>query len=96
MEKQSKTLENQKKLSDLELEKIQKVRQNNNEITNELGQIGVLEFQLEQRKKRAEERFHSYSKEEETLSQELMDRYGPGRIDLENGMYIQNTTQEES
>mgnify|MGYP000344165703 CR=1 FL=1 len=84
----------EEKLSELELEQIEKVRKNNNEISNELGQISIMELQLKQRKEQAEEKFHKYSKEEEELGRDLMDKYGPGRIDIERGVYIKQQSSQ--
>jgi len=84
----------EEKLTELEIEQIEKVRKNNNEINNELGQISIMELHLKQRREQAEEKFHKYSKEEEDLGKDLMSKYGPGRIDVERGVYIKQESSQ--
>lgn len=85
----------ERKLTREELEKIQRIQQLNNQIIVEFGKIEIAQRNLNQRKNRAEGDLEEVRKEEQTLLNELREKYNDGSIDLDRGVFIPTEQKTE-
>ena len=76
------------KLTREELEKLQEIQQKNAALVQELGQIGLMQLNLDKRQENAEAYLDNLRKEESAFAKELEEKYGTGSIDLEKGEFI--------
>lgn len=76
-----------KKLTREELEKIYEIRQKNQTLVQELGQIGLAQINLDKRQEAAEDYLQVLREEEKGFAKELEDKYGEGTIDVEKGEF---------
>ncbi len=76
------------KLTREELEKLQEIQQKNGALVQELGQIGLVQINIEKRQENAEQYLDNLRQEESAFAKELEDKYGTGSIDLEKGEFI--------
>ena len=86
-------MENQK-LTTEEIQRILKTQQDTNDIVIELGQVELALYNLQIRKEGIKLRLDELRKEEIGLGQELTNKYGDGRINLESGEFIPEPTAE--
>jgi hypothetical protein len=86
-------MENQK-LTTEEIQRILKVQQDTNDIVVELGQVELALYNLQIRKEGIKLRLDELRKEELSLGQELTNKYGDGRINLDSGEFIPTTEVE--
>jgi hypothetical protein len=86
-------MENQKLTSE-EIQRILKVQQDTNDIVVELGQVELALYNLQIRKEGIKLRLDELRKEELSLGQELTNKYGDGRINLDSGEFIPTTEVE--
>ena len=87
-------MENQK-LSEEQIKGLNELQQKNQALINELGQISLIEINLEQRREAAEKFLGELRTAEQTLAKELEDAFGAGTIDLNKGEFIPNPSQAE-
>lgn len=76
------------KLTQEELDKLQELSQKNSALINELGNISLIEINLESRKEAASKFLGELREEEQELVKSLEDSYGAGSIDLQKGEFI--------
>jgi hypothetical protein len=76
------------KLTREELEKLQEIQQKNGALVQELGQIGLVQINIEKRQENAEQYLDNLRQEESAFAKELEEKYGTGSIDLEKGEFI--------
>lgn len=76
-----------KKLTREELEKIYEIRTKNQNLVQELGQIGLAQINLDKRQEAAEDFLQTLREEERAFAKELEDKYGEGTIDVEKGEF---------
>jgi hypothetical protein len=86
-------MENQKLTSE-EIQRVLKVQQDTNDIVVELGQVELALYNLQIRKEGIKLRLDELRKEELSLGQELTNKYGDGRINLDSGEFIPTTEVE--
>ena len=79
-------MENQK-LTQEELTTLQELQQNGRIVIEELGQIEVAKFSLEQRKTKAEQFLQDIQKQEQEFVQNITDKYGIGSVNPETGEF---------
>lgn len=77
-----------KKLSKKELEKIQEIQTRTEAVKTELGQLGLAEIDLKNRRTNVESYLNETQELEAKLVKELEEKYGKGSIDLNNGEFI--------
>lgn len=77
-----------KKLQQQELQQIEQLRQKNQAILIEFGQIELIKIDLEDRTKAAKQYLAELREEEQTLAQYLQSTYGEGTVDLDKGEFI--------
>jgi outer membrane receptor protein involved in Fe transport len=80
-------MENQK-LTQEELTTLQELQKNGQIIIEELGQIEVAKFSLEQRRTKAEQFLQDVQKQEQEFIQNTTNKYGVGSINPETGEFI--------
>jgi len=79
-------MENQK-LTQEELTTLQELQQNGRIVIEELGQIEVAKFSLEQRRTKAEQFLQDIQKQEQEFVQNITDKYGIGSVNPETGEF---------
>jgi len=80
-------MENQK-LTEEEIQKLTLLREKSDAITVELGQIEIVKYNIKQKREDAERFLQELKNEEQELSKALIEKYGVGNIDIENGEFI--------
>ena len=81
-----------KKLSKKELEKIQEIQTRTEAVKTELGQLGLAEIDLKNRRTNVESYLNETQELEAKLVKQLEDKYGKGSIDLNIGEFIPTPT----
>jgi hypothetical protein len=76
------------KLSKEELAQIEEIQKRTQAVKTELGQLGLAEIDLKNRKSNVEDYLIETQEIESTLVKSLEDKYGQGSIDLQNGEFI--------
>ena len=76
------------KLDQEDFKKLQTLRDQHNLVVNELGQISLLEINLETRKQQARDYLTQLKKSESIVAKELEDKYGKGQINTDTGEFI--------
>ena len=79
-------MENQK-LTQEELTTLQELQRNGQTIIEELGQIEVAKFSLEQRRIKAEKFLQDVQKQEQEFVQNITNKYGIGSVNPETGEF---------
>jgi len=79
-------MENQK-LTQEELTTLQELQQNGRVVIEELGQIEVAKFSLEQRRTKAEQFLQDVQKQEQEFVQNITNKYGVGSVNPETGEF---------
>lgn len=82
-----------KKLSKKELQKIQEIQTRTEAVKTELGQLGLAEIDLKNRRTNVESYLNETQDLEAKLVKELEDKYGKGSIDLNEGEFIPTPTE---
>lgn len=77
--------ETKKQLTEEELARIQEIKKRMVTATDELGQIGLAEINLEKRRDNVETFLDETKAIEKKLVKELTDKYGNGSINLDTG-----------
>ena len=83
------------KLSQEVINQIKSIQQRNQAVEVELGQIELVKLAVKQRRLNAEQFLIELKDEEKTLAEFLEKEYGKGTIDIEEGIFIPNKSQEE-
>jgi len=83
------------KLSQEVIDQIKSIQQKNQAIEVELGQIELVKLAIKQRRLNAEQFLSELKDEEKTLAEFLEEEYGTGTINIEEGIFISNQSQEE-
>jgi len=83
------------KLSQEVIDQIKSIQQKNQAIEVELGQIELVKLSIKQRRLNAEQFLSELKDEEKTLAEFLEEEYGTGTINIEEGIFISNQSQEE-
>jgi outer membrane receptor protein involved in Fe transport len=86
-------MENQK-LTQEELTTLQELQQNGRIIIEELGQIEVAKFSLEQRRTKAEQFLQDIQKQEQEFVQNITNKYGVGSVNPETGEFIPSLKED--
>ena len=82
-----------KKLSKKELEQIKDIQTRMQAVKTELGQLGLAEIDLKNRRTNVENYLVETQELETKLVKELEDKYGQGSIDIQNGEFIPTQTE---
>ena len=83
------------KLSQEVIDQIKLIQQRNQAIEIELGQIELIKLAAKQRRLNAEQFLIELKDEEKTLAEFLEKEYGNGTINIKEGVFIPNQSQEE-
>ena len=95
------------KFTEEELQSIQNLSVKNNDIVNRFGQLAIAKINLEKQSEAVEEeefKLHeeldSVKKEEQETLQKITDKYGPGSLDPQTGVFtpsveVQPTEEEK-
>lgn len=83
------------KLSQEVIDQIKSIQQRNQAVEIELGQIELVKLTVKQRRLNAEQFLTDLKDEEKTLAEFLEKEYGNGTINIEEGVFIPNQSQEE-
>ena len=75
------------KFSDDELKQISDIRTAYAEITNRFGQIQLTKYNLQKQVEQAEIDFESIKVKEQEVLQKITDKYGPGTLDPNTGVF---------
>jgi len=86
-------MENQK-LTQEELTTLQELQQNGRIVIEELGQIEVAKFSLEQRRTKAEQFLQDIQKQEQEFVQNITNKYGIGSVNPETGEFIPSLKED--
>lgn len=77
-----------KKLTEDELSQIDNISKSRNNLVTELGQIKLMEINLERRHDAAEAFMDKLNTEENELAKYLEAKYGNGSVDIKTGEFI--------
>lgn len=77
-----------KKLETGDLDLLKKLKDANNDLLNELGQIKLIELNLEKRIANAKDYQEKLVEKEIFISKSLEEKYGKGTVDLDTGTFI--------
>ena len=83
------------KLSQEVIDQIKLIQQRNQAVEIELGQIELIKLAAKQRRLNAEQFLIELKDEEKTLAEFLEKEYGNGTINIKEGVFIPNQSQEE-
>jgi len=86
-------MENQK-LTQEELTTLQELQQNGRIVIEELGQIEVAKFSLEQKRTKAEQFLQDIQKQEQEFVQNITNKYGIGSVNPETGEFIPSLKED--
>ena len=75
------------KFSEDELKQISEIRTAYAEITNRFGQIQLTKYNLQKQEEQAEIDFESIKVKEQEVLQKITDKYGPGTLDPNTGVF---------
>lgn len=78
------------KLSEQELQQIETLRQTFAQSVNTLGLIHYQILELQSRKEKVESELLDITKQEQTIYNELVAKYGEGSLSLQTGEFVKN------
>ena len=91
------------KFTDDELKSIQEISQKSNEITNRFGQLAIAKINLEKQSEAVEEEefklheeLEALKKQEQETLQLITDKYGPGQLDPQTGIFTPSVEVQPS
>ena len=91
------------KFTDDELKLIQEISQKSNEITNRFGQLAIAKINLEKQSEAVEEEefklheeLEALKKQEQETLQSITDKYGPGQLDPQTGVFTPSVEVQSS
>lgn len=76
------------KLSQIELQQLDDIKNSRNKIVMEFGNISIIRKQLEDRENAALVQWNSLQSSERTLAKTLEDKYGKGTVNIETGEFV--------
>ena len=80
------------KFTDEELKSIEDIRVKYSEITQRFGQLSLTEYNLELQVKKAHTDFESIRAEEQKVLNGITEKYGPGTLDPNTGVFTPSDT----
>ena len=80
------------KFTDEELKSIEGIRTQYAEITNRFGQITLTKYNLDLQEKQAHKDFESIRGEEQKVLNGITEKYGPGTLDPNTGVFTPSDT----
>ena len=80
-------MENQK-LTQEELQQLNALQQKRDSLMFELSQVGIIKLNLQSREDRVKEFHKELIAEENTVGQQLTEKYGNGSLNLEAGEFV--------
>lgn len=83
------------KLTQEELQQIEGIQKRMQAVKTELGQLGLAEIDLKNRRTNVENYLSETQEIEGQLVKDLEDKYGKGSIDLQNGEFIPSEQNNE-
>ena len=83
------------KLTQEELEQIEGIQKRMQAVKTELGQLGLAELDLKNRRTNIESYLSATQEIESQLVKDLEDKYGKGSINLQNGEFIPSEQNNE-
>ena len=91
------------KFTDDELKSIQEISQKSNEITNRFGQLAIAKINLEKQSEAVEEEefklheeLEALKKAEQETLQSITEKYGPGSLDPQTGVFTPSVEVQPS
>ena len=91
------------KFTDDELKSIQEISQKSNEITNRFGQLAIAKSNLEKQSEAVEEEefklleeLEALKKQEQETLQSITEKYGPGTLDPQTGVFTPSVEVQPS
>ena len=91
------------KFTDDELKSIQEISQKSNEITNRFVQLAIAKINLEKQSEAVEEEefklleeLEALKKQEQETLQSITDKYGPGQLDPQTGVFTPSVEVQPS
>lgn len=75
------------KLSEKELQSLREIQEKNNNIVTSLGQLEVNKIILDNQKTSLLEQLSDLQESQNTLAEELQEKYGAGNINIESGEF---------
>ena len=91
------------KFTDDELKSIQEISQKSNEITNRFGQLAIAKINLEKQSEAVEEEefklleeLEALKKQEQETLQSITDKYGPGQLAPQTGVFTPSVEVQPS
>ena len=91
------------KFTDSELKSIQELSNKSNEITNRFGQLAIAKINLEKQSEAVEEEefklheeLENLKKEEQETLQSITEKYGPGSLDPQTGVFTPSVEVQPS
>ena len=91
------------KFTDDELKSIQEISQKSNEITNRFGQLAIAKINLEKQSEAVEEEefklleeLEALKKQEQETLQSITEKYGPGSLDPQTGVFTPSVEVQPS
>ena len=76
------------KLSADEMQTINDIRQFNANLAMDLGNLELTKIQIKKREELLHEKHDEMKEEEQKFLQSLVDKYGPGAVNLDDGSFI--------
>ena len=80
------------KFTDEELKSIESIRTSYAEITNRFGQITLTKYNLDLQEKQAHKDFETIRAEEQKVLNGITEKYGPGTLDPNTGVFTPSDT----
>lgn len=80
------------KFTDEELKSIEGIRSSYTEITNRFGQITLTKYNLDLQEKQAHKDFETIRAEEQKVLNGITEKYGPGTLDPNTGVFTPSDT----
>ena len=91
------------KFTEEELQSLQELSTKSNEITNRFGQLAIAKINLEKQSEAVEEEefklheeLEALKKEEQETLQSITDKYGPGSLDPQTGVFTPSVEVQPS
>tara|TARA_Y100000361_G_C11025516_1_gene271938 strand:+ start:89 stop:382 length:294 start_codon:yes stop_codon:yes gene_type:complete len=79
---------NETPLSESEKEQVQEIVQNNQQITQALGNLTVRKIQLETQEAQLKQQLANNSQKETEFAQKIESKYGAGSLDVQRGVFV--------
>ncbi len=80
------------KFTDTELKSIESIRTQYAEITNRFGQISLTKYNLNKQEEQAHKDFETIRAEESRVLNNITEKYGPGTLDPNTGVFTPSDT----